>query len=155
MDVKNHILFAFCHNPATAVILHADDGKILATLPIGSGVDAACFNQETLEAFSSQGDGTLTVIKENSPTDFVVEQTVKTMRGARTSTLDRKTGQIYLITAETAAPASRPASEPAANAGGGGGGGGGGNGNRPRGGGGGGRGGQMVPDSFTIVVVGK
>ncbi len=73
-DVKNHILFAACHNPATMVIVNADNGKILAALPIGTGVDGAVFNPNTMEAFSSQGDGTLTVIKENSPTDFVVEQ---------------------------------------------------------------------------------
>jgi hypothetical protein len=149
LDRKNHILFSFCHNPQTAVILNADDGKIITTLPIGNGVDAAEFNPDTLEAFSSQGDGTLTVIKENSPTDFAVEQTVKTKRGARTSTLDAKTGQIYLITAEQAPPATRPATNPTggatANAQGGG---------QPRGNGG-GRGGQMAPDSFTILVVGK
>jgi DNA-binding beta-propeller fold protein YncE len=62
-DVKNHILFASCHNPATMVILNADDGKIINTLPIGSGTDGAGFNPNTLEAFSSNGDGTLTIIK--------------------------------------------------------------------------------------------
>jgi len=98
-----------------------------------------------MEAFSSQGDGTLTVIKENSPTDFVVEQNVQTKRGARTSTLDTKTNQIYLITAEYAAPSTQPAAvAPAGQAAGGGGGGG------RRGGRG-----RMVPDSFTILVVGK
>ena len=77
LDAKNHILFACCHNPATCVVLNADNGTILATLPIGTGVDGgAAFNPNTLEAFSSQGDGTLTVIKENSPTNFVVEQIV-------------------------------------------------------------------------------
>ena len=72
MDSKNHILFVFCHNPHTAVILNADDGKIITTLPIGNGVDAGEFNPSTMEAFSSQRDGTLTVIKENSPTSFQV-----------------------------------------------------------------------------------
>jgi hypothetical protein len=95
-----------------------------------------------MEAFSSQGDGTLTVIKENSPTSFVVEQNVQTKRGARTSTLDSKTGNIYLITADYAAPATRPATTPSD--------GGQAAGERPR------RGrGQMVPGSFTILVVGK
>ena len=65
-DTENHILFAACHDPATMVILNADNGKILATLPIGKGVDGAVFNPNAMEAFSSQGDGTLTVIKENS-----------------------------------------------------------------------------------------
>src|ERR1039458_3589760 len=79
-DVKNHILFATCHDPATMVVLHSDEGKILATLPIGAGTDGATFNPKTMEAFSSNGDGTLSVIKENSPTSFVVEQNLPTMK---------------------------------------------------------------------------
>ena len=135
LDAQNHVLFAFCHNPHTAVILNADDGKILATLPIGSGVDAGEFNPHTMEAFSSQRDGTLTVIKETNPTTFEVEQTVQTKPGAKTSTLDLNTDRIYLITAERA-PAPANAGAPA----------------QPRGGRG---GGQMVPGSFSILVVGK
>jgi hypothetical protein len=130
LDAKNHILFAFCHEPATCVILNADDGKILSALPIGTGVDGGGFNPNTMEAFSSQGDGTLSIIKENSPTRFEVEQTVKTMRGAKTCTLDSKTNQIFLIAAEMAAPAPTTAGAAA-----------------PRRGGR----GQMVPDSFTIL----
>ena len=102
LDVKNHILFAFCRNPATAVILNADDGKIITTLPIGKGTDGGGFNPNTMEAFSSQGDGTLTIIKENSPTSFEVEQTVKTKPRAKTCTLDTKNNQIVLITTEPA-----------------------------------------------------
>jgi hypothetical protein len=136
LDAKNHILFAFCHEPHKAVILNADNGNIIATLPIGEGVDAAEFNPDTSEAFSSQGDGTLTVIKENSPTNFEVEQTVSTKAGARTSTLDAKTGQVLLITADFVAPATQPAATPAPEGGR----------RRNR---------QTVPDSFTILVVGK
>jgi len=105
MDVKNRILFAFCRKPATAVVLSADDGKILATLPIGKGTDGGGFNPKTMEAFSSQGDGTLTIIKENSPTSFEVQQTVQTKPRAKTCTLDVKRDQIVLITTEPA-PAS-------------------------------------------------
>jgi hypothetical protein len=105
LDVKNHLLFAMCHEPATCVVLNADDGKILATLPIGSGVDGGGFNPKTMEAFSSQGDGTLTIIKENSPRDFAVEQTVATQPRAKTCTLDTKKNQIILITTERPAPA--------------------------------------------------
>src|SRR5580700_1769806 len=105
MDVKNRILFASCRNPQTMVILNADDGKIITTLPIGMGTDGATFNPNTMEAFSSQGiDGTLSIIKENSPTSFVVEQTLPTMNGARTSALDIKTNHIILITAEFGPP---------------------------------------------------
>jgi DNA-binding beta-propeller fold protein YncE len=141
LDAKNHVLFVCCRDPNTCVILNADDGKIITTLPIGNGVDGAGFNPNTMEAFSSQRDGTLTIIKENSPTSFEVEQNVQTMPGAKTSTLDSKTNQIFLITAEFAPPATQaaapPATQPQANARRG----------RARG--------QMVPGSFTILAVGK
>ena len=99
-DAKNHILFAMCHDPQTCVVLDAEDGKILATLPIGRGTDGGGFNPKTMEAFSSQGDGTLTIIKENSPASFEVEQTVQTKSRAKTCTLDTKNNQIVLITIE-------------------------------------------------------
>src|SRR5271155_4377966 len=100
IDVKNNILFASCRSPQTMVILNAGDGKILETLPIGGGSDGAVFNPKTMEAFSSQGDGTLTIVKENSPTSFVVEQTLQTAPRAKVCTLDTKTGHILSITAE-------------------------------------------------------
>jgi DNA-binding beta-propeller fold protein YncE len=130
LDPKNRILFATCRNPQTMVILGADDGKVITTLPIGQGTDGAVFNPQTMEAFSSQGDGTLTVVKESSPTSFAVEQTLQTMRGGKTLTLDSKTGHILIIAAEYGPPT--PAKE-------------------------GGRGGRgaMLPDSFTILMVGK
>ena len=131
MDVKNQILFAACRNPANMVMLKASDGTIIDALPIGAGTDGAVFNPHTMEAFSSQGDGTLTVVKEKSPTSFEAEQTVETMRSAKTLTLDGKTNHILLIGAEFGPP---PATPPP--------------------GGRGGRG-QMVPDSFSILVVGK
>ena len=97
---EDHILFAACHEPANMAILNAEDGKIITTLPIGKGVDGAGFNPHTMEAFSSQGDGTLTVIKENSPTSFVVQQNCGNQRGARTMTIDTKTNQIFTITGD-------------------------------------------------------
>jgi DNA-binding beta-propeller fold protein YncE len=106
LDAKNHILFAMCHSQ-NCVILNADDGKILATLPIGNGTDGGGFNPNTGEAFSSQRDGTLTIIKENNPASFEVEQNVQTKQGAKTCTLDTKKNQIVLITLERpTAPAS-------------------------------------------------
>ena len=132
LDVKNHVLFVACREPQVMVMLDANDGKYLADLPLGQGCDGAVFSPKAMECFSSQGDGTLTVIKENSPASFAVAQTVKTMRGAKTLTLDSKTGKVLLIAAEYAAPAN-----PAPT-----------NGGRP------GRG-QMVPGSFSIVTVGK
>jgi DNA-binding beta-propeller fold protein YncE len=115
LDAKNHILFAMCHDPQTCVVLSADDGKILASLPIGRGTDGGGFNPNTMEAFSSQGDGTLTIIKERSPASFEVEQTVQTKPRAKTCTLDSKNGQIVLIAIEPA-PASVAATTPTANA---------------------------------------
>ena len=133
LDVKNHILFACCRAPATCVILNADDGKIITHLPIGAGCDGAVFNPATMEAFSSQRDGTLTVIKEFSPTRFEVAQNVQTKAGAKTCTLDTKTNQIISITADRTAP---PPAVPGESA------------PRP------GRG-QIIPDTFTILVVGE
>jgi hypothetical protein len=84
------------------VILGAVDGKIITTLPLAGGSDGAVFNPHTMEAFSSHGNGTLSVIKENSPTEFVVEETVKTKARAKTCTLDDKTDHVIVITREPA-----------------------------------------------------
>jgi hypothetical protein len=100
LDAKNGILFAACRENKNMVILSATDGHIITDLPIGNGCDGAVFNRDTMETFSSQGDGTLTVIKENSPTSFSIEQTVATPARAKTLTLDPKTGHIFSITAE-------------------------------------------------------
>ena len=81
LDVKNNILFAACRDNKNMIILSAADGHIITDLPIGNGSDGATFNPATMEAFSSQGDGTLTVIKRIAH-QFSVEQTVATpMRG--------------------------------------------------------------------------
>jgi hypothetical protein len=106
--VKDKILFAACREKRNMIILSATDGHIITDLPIGNGCDGVTFNQETMEAFSSQGDGTLTVIKENSPTDFAVEETVPTPARAKTLTLDTKTGHLFLITAEFGPVPSAP-----------------------------------------------
>lgn len=113
LDAKNHILFAMCHEPATCVILDANTGKILDALPIGNGTDGGGFNPATMEAFSSQRDGTLTIIKENSPTSFSVEQNVKTMTGAKTCTLDTQKNQIITIAVERPANAQAQTPPPA------------------------------------------
>jgi len=142
LDAKNGVLFAACAssgNPPAQpaqpkmVILSAADGKILATLPLAGASDGAVFNPATMEAFSTQGNGTLTVIKENSPSSFEVEQNLETMNGARTITLDTKTNHILTMSQERGpAPATPPAE-------------------------GRGRGGfaPPVPGSFTILAIGK
>jgi DNA-binding beta-propeller fold protein YncE len=130
IDPKNEILFASCRDKSNMIILSAKDGKIITDLPTGKGSDGATFNPATMEAFSSQGDGTLTIVKENSPTSFAVEQTVKTPVRAKTLTLDAKTGKIFLITAEYGeAPRPQPGQRYARA--------------------------PMVPDSFMIVTVGR
>jgi DNA-binding beta-propeller fold protein YncE len=131
LDAKNHVLFVACREPQTMVMIDANDGHYLADLPIGQGCDGAVFNPNTMECFSSQRDGTLTVIKESSPTSFAVEQTVTTMPGAKTLTLDSKTGKILVISADYGPPPTpAPAGERV-------------------------RRGPMIPGSFTILVVGK
>jgi DNA-binding beta-propeller fold protein YncE len=131
IDARNEVLFASCRDKNNIIILDAKTGNILTALPSGVGSDGAVFNPSTMEDFSSQGDGTITVVKESSPTSFAVEQTVATPVRARTITMDAKTGNLYLITAEYG-PAPAPATP-------------GGRPGRP----------PMVPGSFEIVVVGK
>jgi DNA-binding beta-propeller fold protein YncE len=147
LDAKNSILFAACREKNNMVILSATDGHIITDLPTGVGCDGAAFNPDTMEAFTSQGDGTLTVVKENSPTSFAVEQTVPTPARAKTITLDTKTGNLYLITAEYGPTPAAPA-QPAAAAPSGG---------PPSGPPGFMRGPRppMIPGSFQLLVVGK
>ncbi len=102
IDVTNHILFAMCRS-SSCVILNSEDGKIITRLPLpGESFDGG-FNPATMEAFSSQANGELTIIKENSPTNFEVEQTVQTKSGGRCCALDTKTGHI-IVTATEHAP---------------------------------------------------
>lgn len=146
IDVKNHLLFACGRKPATCEVMNADDGKIVATLPIGSGVDSAAFNPDTLEAFVSSGDGKLTVIKETDPKTFAVAQTVETLPRGKTCAIDTKTGRVFVIANDPSVPvagAAAPAGgQPGAAAG-------------QAGAAGGGRGRGGPAGTFTIVVVGK
>jgi DNA-binding beta-propeller fold protein YncE len=129
IDPANGILFAACRDKNNMVILRASDGHILSTLPIGVGCDGATFNPATQEAYSTQGDGTLTIIKESSPTEFAVEQTVTTKRGARTITFDPTTGHIFTATADFGlAPAAQPGQR-----------------SRP----------PMIPGTFSLLTIGK
>ena len=134
LDTKNKILFAYYRQPSpVVVILNADNGNIITTLPTGVGVDTVAFNPATMEAISTENAGSITFVKENSPTNFTVEQTLQTIAGAKTVALDTKTGHLFTMTAEFApaapdappGPAGRPARGP------------------------------MVPGSFSILMVGK
>jgi DNA-binding beta-propeller fold protein YncE len=99
IDREHRRLFAGCHNLMMAVV-DADSGKVIATPPIGAGVDADAFDPATQLAFSANGEGTLTIVQEQAPGDFRVTENVETQRGARTLALDEKTHFVYLVTAE-------------------------------------------------------
>jgi YVTN family beta-propeller protein len=129
IDREHRRLFAGCHNKTMAVV-DADSGKVVATAPIGLGVDADQFDPGTGFAFSSNGSGTLSVIHEDSPDKFTAIEDVPTQTGARTMALDTKTHQIFLVTAQFAPPPPATPENP-----------------RPRGG--------MVPDSFVVLVFGR
>ena len=90
IDVEHHRLFSGCGNKKMYV-LDSESGKVLATLPVGGGVDGAAFEPTLGVAMSANGkDGTISVVKETSPGKFEVIQTVKTLNGARTITIDAK-----------------------------------------------------------------
>jgi DNA-binding beta-propeller fold protein YncE len=140
LDAKNRVLFAACArsgNPPAVppqpmmVMLRADDGAILASLPLAGGSDGAVFNPATMEAFSTHGNGTMTIVKETSATSFEVEQNLQTMNGARTVTFDPVTNHLFTMSDER-----EPAPPP------------------PPGGGRGPRA-PAVPGSFTILMIGK
>lgn len=104
IDRANGRLFAGCRNSLVAVV-DAATGRLVATLPVGRGVDATRFDPRTGLAFASAGDGTITVVREVGPDHFEVVQTVATERGARTMGLDERTGRLYTATT-TFTPAS-------------------------------------------------
>jgi YVTN family beta-propeller protein len=105
IDAKHHRLFLGCDNNLI-LMLNTKNGKVIATVPIGNGVDANAFDAKTKLAFSSCGDGTVTIAKEETADKLTVVQTLKTERGARTMALDPTTHKIYLATAEFEAPAN-------------------------------------------------
>jgi DNA-binding beta-propeller fold protein YncE len=128
IDLKNRRLFSGCHNKMMAV-MDADTGKVIATPAIGQGVDANAFDADRQLAFSSNGDGTLTVVHEDAPDKFSVLENADTQRSARTMALDTTDHDVYLVAAEF--EETPPAKE----------------GERPRR--------TMKPGTFTLLVVGK
>jgi DNA-binding beta-propeller fold protein YncE len=130
MDQKNRRLFVGCDNKVMPVV-DADSGKIVATLPIGEGVDATAFDEGTGLAFAScGGDGVLTVVREESPGKFSVVENVPTQKGARTMALDEKTHQVYTVTAKFGPPPAPTADQPHPHP-------------------------SILPDTFTALVLGK
>ncbi len=104
MDLKTRRLFAGCGNKMMAVI-DADTGKVIGTPAIGEGVDANAFDPATNFAFASNGEGSLTVVHEDSPDKFSVVENVLTKKTARTMGLDLKTHTIFLPAADFDPPA--------------------------------------------------
>jgi YVTN family beta-propeller protein len=105
-DFANRRLFSSCVN-GVLVVVDADDGRLIAKLPIGKGTDAAAFDPKRKLIFSSNGrDGTLSIIREESTESFVLAATIKTKITARTMDIDPQTGRLYLAAAD-ADPAAR------------------------------------------------
>jgi DNA-binding beta-propeller fold protein YncE len=129
IDLKTHRLFIVCSNKKM-IVLSTENGKVVGDLPIGNGTDAAAFDPETKLAFSSNGEGTVTVVSEGAKDKFSVIENISTQRGARTMALDTKTHKIYLPTAQYGATPAPTADRP-----------------RPRP--------AIVPGSFVVLVFGK
>lgn len=136
LDTKHGRLFSGCHNNLM-IVTDANSGKQVAKLPIGKGVDAGGFDDQTQNAFSSNGDGTLTVVNEASPQSFSVLQNVATQAGARTMAVDTKKHEVWLVSATPKAESEKSGTEKGEAGKGG---------HRRR---------QFEPDSFTAIVVGK
>ena len=130
LDRKNHRVFSACHNKMMSV-LDTVTGKVIATVPIGTGVDGGGFDPEAGFAFSSNGEGTLTISSETASGKFEVAQTVATQKSARTMAIDLKTHNVYLPAAEFG-PVPEPKREGEKR-------------QRP----------PVIPGSFSILVVGK
>ena len=128
IDREHKRLFVGCSNRLMAVV-DATSGKVVATVPIGAGVDANAFDPGTGLAFSSNGEGNLTIAREESAGKFTAAS-VPTQRGARTMALDEKTHRIFLVTADYGPPPSPTADQP-----------------HPRP--------PILPGTFTILVVGR
>jgi hypothetical protein len=114
LDEPLHNLMIGCRKPAKMIVMSTQDGKVVADLPIGAGVDATKEDQGL--AFASSFDGTLTVISQSSTGHYSVVETVKTLRGARTMGIDSSTHKIYLPTSDYEEPkpgdTHRPVAKP-------------------------------------------
>ena len=99
IDRANHRLFLGCRSKVMAV-MNADTGKIITTLPIGDHVDATAFDPQTKLIFNSNGEGTVTIIRQEDADKYSPVETVKTLPRAKTMALDPKTHRLFLSAAE-------------------------------------------------------
>ena len=127
IDLETNRLFSVCGNNLM-IVVDAATGEIIKTLPIDDGCDGVAFDAKKKLAFSSNGIGTITVVKEENANSFAVEKTVKTQKGARTIALNKTTHQLYLSTAEFGAKPEPTVENP-----------------KPRA--------SLVPNSFVVLVV--
>lgn len=111
MDRESHRLFAGCSNHILTVV-NAENGAVVTTLPIGEKVDATAFDPDTKLVISSNGDGTMTVIHEDSPDHYRVVQTITTPKRSKTSGLDKKTHKLFVPAAEFGAAPAPTAENP-------------------------------------------
>ncbi len=111
VDRLHRRLFVGCRN-ATWLSWNMDTGRVVANLPIGQGVDAIRFDPKRQFVFSSNGDGTLTIIPEDSPGKYNVVDNIQTQRGERTMELDPRTHRVYLVTAELGPQPALTAEDP-------------------------------------------
>ncbi len=107
VDTSAHRLFVTCVNKVMTVV-DATNGSVVATLPIGQGTDAAAFDPVRKRAFSSNGDGTLTVVAEKGPNTFAVAETAATRVTGRTMGIDPVSGRLFIAAADTDANAAAP-----------------------------------------------
>jgi len=108
LDAAHHRLFAACSNKKL-IVMDSQNGRIVSDIPIGDGVDGAAFDARRGLVFTSNGEGSLSVIREETPDRFTPVQTVTTERGARTIAVDESTGMVYVVTADFGpAPAPTP-----------------------------------------------
>jgi YVTN family beta-propeller protein len=128
IDTAHRRLFSVCGNKVM-IVSDPDAGKVIATLPIGQGADGAGFDPGSGLAFSSNGDGTLTVV-ENASGKYQVKENAQTQRSARTMAVDTKTHKIYMPAAQFGPAAAATPENP-----------------RPRP--------TMIPDSFVVLIVGE
>jgi DNA-binding beta-propeller fold protein YncE len=129
IDRAHSRLFVGCGGNQKMVVMDTGSGHVVTALPTGRGVDANGFDPGAQLAFSSNGDGTLTVVHEDSPDKFTVVDNVTTQRGARTMAVDLKTHNVFLVTAEFNQPPAPTADNP-----------------RPRP--------SIIPGTFTVLVYG-
>lgn len=111
LDGATHRLFSVCDNKVV-VILNAQNGSVVARLPVGERVDGVMFDATLKRAYSSNGDGTLTVVQEGPDDTFSVLETLTTQPGARTCTVDQKSHHIFLPTAEYLPASASTAADP-------------------------------------------